>query len=188
MKKIISLGIASAVLALTAVSASAEIAPVLVGAPVEGSTYTVTVTTDADIEDFQLIVEFEGAEITDANITMVQQNGAFAQGAVRADGNVGLIGSAAPSTFGAGTELATLTFTVTGAEGEDFSVKLSGDDANTDAFTATIEKGDGTQTPGQSGTGTQTPGDKDNPETGIALAVVPAVLAGAAVVVAKKRK
>ena len=31
-------------------------------------------------------------------------------------------------------------------------------------------------------------GDKGNPGTGVALAVVPAVLAGAAIVVAKKRK
>lgn len=191
MKKIISLGIASAVLALTAISASAEIAPVVVGSPVEGSTYKVVITTDEDITDFQLTVTVKGAEITSDNIAMVNQNGAFAMGSVKEGGAVGLVGSAGTGTFGAGTELATLVYTVTGAAGDDFSIKVTSDVEGVDtadAVTATIEEGDGTQTPGQSGTGTQTPGDKDNPETGIALAVVPAVLAGAAVVVAKKRK
>ncbi|MCH5206868.1 MAG: hypothetical protein J1F09_07925 [Oscillospiraceae bacterium] len=186
MKKIISLGIASAVLALTAVSASAEIAPVLVGAPVEGSTYEVNIVSDEDIVDFQIKAEVTGATITKSDIKMSNMGSCMA--GVKDDGTINLLGSAGADKFIAGETLATLTFTVTGAEGEDFSIKLTGEGASADAFTATIEKGDGTQTPGQSGTGTQTPGDKDNPETGIALAVVPAVLAGAAVVVAKKRK
>lgn len=185
MKKIISLGIASAVLALTAISASAEIAPVLVGAPVEGSTYKVTITTDAEITDFQLNVVAEGATITDADIEMVGTG--LTAASVKDDGSVNLVGSAGTGKYGAGTELANLTYTVTGAEGDDFSITVTGEGANGEAVTATIEKGDGTQNPGNPGT-PGTPGDKDNPDTGIALAVVPAVLAGAAVVVAKKRK
>ena len=189
MKKIISLGIASAVLALTAISASAEIAPVLVGSPVEGSTYTVTIVADEEIKEFQFDVVATGAEVADLDKDVFIIGG-YTMKSLTVDGDVSLVGSAGTGTFAAGTEIATITYTVTGAAGEDFSVKLVSDfgGVNTEAFTATIEEGDGTQTPGQSGTGTQTPGDKDNPETGIALAVVPAVLAGAAVVVAKKRK
>ena len=188
MKKIISLGIASAVLALTAVSASAAIAPVVVDTPVEGSTLKVVITTDEAVTDCEFSVSVEGGSITQDDVAVLTQTGAIVIATVRADGTVGVAASAGTGTFAPGAEIVTLVYTVTGAEGDDFSVTLAGDGVSADGFTASIEKGDGTQTPGQSGTGTQTPGDKDNPETGIALAVVPAVLAGAAVVVAKKRK
>lgn len=69
---------------------------------------------------------------------------------------------------------------------EPETVEPTTEDAGLKATTE--EEGGATTDAGDAGDAGNAGSDKGNPETGIALAVVPAVLAGAAIVVAKKRK
>lgn len=206
MKKIISLGIASAVLALAAISASAEIIAEADNAPVVGTEFTVKILTDAPVSNFTIAVKGEGIQVVN---TAGASTEGFVTAAKRDDTTVGISG-ASTTGFSAGSTLATITYTVTGEVGGNVSITLTDEEGlglvTEGSFVATIEDGGNggdVTDPGTSGDGTGTgdnsgdnsgsgsgdkTGDKDNPETGIALAVVPAVLAGAAVVVAKKRK
>lgn len=200
MKKIISMGIASAVLALTAVAAYAESAPAEATPaftmfsepenPVTGGEFKVEFIGETDGADVQFIVETKGLELVNAETkgSLVNFN--------ETTGKCGVVGTVADEVF------LTLTFTVTAAAGEGISVDVASANTNFDALmpevttmaVQVVEGGDTSDlTPSGSDSGSdsgsESTGDgTTNPPTGIALAIVPAVLAGAGVVVAKKRK
>lgn len=226
MKKILSLGAAAAVLSLTAVAASAAIAPTITPAsPVAGDTVTVEIVANGMTQDATTFTVNASDNLTLTGNAPVNgglfnpENGKFAWA-----------GTAVPAD---GTVLLTLTYTVDAAADEEVSVSLVADagftDISADAVAAVVVDAAGgnvtdetvqttepvttepvtTEPVSQPATsddsGLQTtepattepatvdapatPDDgKGNPDTGVALAVVPVVLAGAAIVVAKKRK
>lgn len=193
MKKILSLGVAAAVVSMTAVAASAAVEPVILDEAVAGSTITVEVVVNGDaIEDAQFtVVASENLELVEAT---PDASGVF---------NEGKFACASMTGYEDGAVLLTLTYTV--GEGDEISIELTSDDATYaamlgEAVTADIVAGSGDildpddpgeiidptpdePTPDEPGTG-----DDSNVPTGIALAVAPAVIAGAAIVVSKKRK
>lgn len=192
MKKIISMGIASAVLALTAIAASADMVAATADKAVAGKDITVTVSTTADVESFGFVVSGTGLEVTAATAT--EEGTAFAN--VLEDGTV-KVGGFNVGGYKANSVLATITFTVTGDVDTDAVVSLANGEGYDEALqnlTVKVEA-EGTTDPTEptdptdpTDPGKEDPTDPSSPETGVALAVVPAVLAGAAVVVAKKRK
>lgn len=216
MKKILSLGAAAAVLSLTAVAASAAIAPTFTPAtPVAGDTVTVEIVANGMTQDATTFT----VKASD-NLTLVD-NAPVAGGLFSAETNkFAWAGTSVPAD---GTVLLTLTYTVDAAADDEVSVSLVPDagftDIAADAVAAVVVDGADTSdtdlvpTTDETVTTDETTTDdngivstedntadatkdadnnngdgKGNPETGIALAVVPAVLAGAAIVVAKKRK
>lgn len=202
MKKILSLGVAAAVVSMTAVAASAAIEPIILEEAVAGQTITVEVrANDIAVSDIGFtVVASDNLELVDATPDAAgifnAENGKFAW--------------ASMSDCEPGALLLTLTYTV--GDGEEVSVALESDiyaDALGEAATATVVAGgedigdpdeggdiivddpgeDGGEDAGDAGEDAGDAGeDAGNPDTGIALAVVPAVLAGAAIVVSKKRK
>ena len=199
MKKILSLGVAAAVVSLTAVAASAAIAPAFdTDAPVAGETLTVQVVANGMTQEATTFTvnASEGLTLT--------ANEAVTGGIFSTETNkFAWAGTAVPAD---GTVLLTLTYTVDAAADSEVSVSLTPDaGASTDVpnvtveTTETVETVESTEQPtvietAETDETTETvdtkPADdgKGNPGTGVALAVVPAVLAGAAIVVAKKRK
>lgn len=213
MKKILSLGVAAAVVSLTAVAASAAIAPAFdTDAPVAGETLTVQVVANGMTQEATTFTvnASEGLTLT--------ANEAVTGGIFSTETNkFAWAGTAVPAD---GTVLLTLTYTVDAAADAEVSVSLTPDagftDISADAVAAvvvagastdvpnvtvetteTVETVESTEQPGVVTTDEETPATEDtkpaddgkgNPGTGVALAVVPAVLAGAAIVVAKKRK
>ena len=217
MKKILSLGAAAAVLSLTAVAASAAIAPAFsTDAPVAGESVTVQIVANGMTQDATTftVKASEGLTLT--------ANEAVAGGLFNAEtSKFAWAGTAVPAD---GTVLLTLTYTVDAAADTEVSVALTPDagftDISADAVAAVVVAGASTDGPNVTVETTETvetvetveteqpsvietaetdettetvdtkPADdgKGNPGTGVALAVVPAVLAGAAIVVAKKRK
>ncbi len=213
MKKILSLGAAAAVLSLTAVAASAAIAPTMTPAsPVAGESVTVEIVANGMTQDATTFTVNASDNLT------LTENAPVSGGLFNPEtGKFAWAGTAVPAD---GTVLLTLTYTVDAAADEEVSVSLVADagftDISADAVAAVVV--DGVDTPVTDVTtepvttepvttddnnGLQTtepvsepatveptvPDDgKGNPGTGVALAVVPAVLAGAAIVVAKKRK
>lgn len=179
MKKIISMGIASAVLALTAIAASADIAATGAAEVETGKTVEIAITTTADITDYGLTLAADGLEFVEAKGLKSD----FDIAAAQEDGSVILTGA---SSFKAGETIATFVYTVTAEKDADVNVALTGMPGyEKDAFvnyTAKVVEAGTTEDP------TTDPTNPDNPPMGVALAVVPAVIAGAAVVVAKKRK
>lgn len=188
MKKIISLGIASAVLAMTALSASAAILVEPSADFTAGATVKVVFRTDAAGNGIQFdIVKSENLEYVSAEVGDSV--------AVADDGHRVVFGKAAA----AGDVLATLTYTVKADAKVGDAVKIDITNAknvtgenvvvNTTVAEVTSSVPDSSSTPESStpDSGSK-PGDNDNVDTGIALAVFPAIIAGAAVVVAKKRK
>ncbi len=192
MKKIISMGISAAVLAVSAVAASAALVVDTADVPVAGEQVVVTVVTTEDVEAFDAVITAEGLELVDFEKAET--------GNIEWNGETGGLSGASTDGWAADTVLLTLTYTVTAETGEEVSVSIEGEDIEVgDPITLTVEEsagGDvsdpGTDDPGTDDPGTDDPGTDDPgtdiPGTGVALAVVPAVLAGAAVVVAKKRK
>lgn len=69
----------------------------------------------------------------------------------------------------------------------DESIEVSSEDSSDDSGLTSSDETSSEESTEDAGNGDNN-GDKGNPSTGVALAVVPAVLAGAAIVVAKKRK
>lgn len=209
MKKILSLGVAAAVVSLTAVAASAAIAPAFdTDAPVAGGTLTVQVVANGMTQEATTFTvnASEGLTLT--------ANEAVTGGIFSTETNkFAWAGTAVPAD---GTVLLTLTYTVDAAADSEVSVSLTPDagftDISADAVAAVVVAGASTDVPNvtvetvesteqptvietaETDETTETvdtkPADdgKGNPGTGVALAVVPAVLAGAAIVVAKKRK
>lgn len=217
MKKIIALGAAAAVLSLTAVAASAAIAPVMTPAsPVAGDTVTVEIVANGMTQDSTAF-----KVVASDNLTLTANDpgtGLFNP----ETGKYAWAGTAVPAD---GTVLLTLTYTVDAAADEEVTVALEAGsgatDISADTVAAVVVDGESTDVPdtdtietsdeefytseeepgltttdeGTVDEGTVDEGNTDadtdnkgNPDTGIALAVVPAVLAGAAIVVAKKRK
>lgn len=206
MKKIFALGTAAAVLSLTAIAASAAIAPESSDIAVAGETMTVDIVANEFTgTSTQFTVEAEGLTLVDYSkdgaglFNDTKMRYAWASAEAPADGTV----------------LLTLVFTVDAAADEEVSVKIVPDAGfetgiDADLYVATVVDPAGEVEDPQEPTEPEEPGleeptepeepteeptepeepteDPANPETGIALAVVPAVLAGAAVVVAKKRK
>lgn len=193
MKKILSMGIASAVLALTAIAASADIVAASNDNPVKDGTITVEITTTEALTKFGFTVAGTGLEVVD----VATGEGGLISTNTAEDGSTVVAGV---GTFAEGGVLATITFTVTGDTGSEVAVNLANFKDNEATYqNLKLTVVDGTTNPGTDpvdpGTdpvdpGTEPGGDDPTtpPETGVALAVVPAVLAGAAVVVAKKRK
>ncbi|MGN0682150.1 MAG: hypothetical protein ACI4JY_00620 [Oscillospiraceae bacterium] len=196
MKKIISLGIASAVCAIVAVSASADavMAYDVTGEVTKGSEITIVVKATGDVKNFQGVIETSGLEVksvkSNAN-AMVNNDSSF-------DPAVGMIaqGCLTGNLATAGETVCEIKAVVTAAAGEKISFFIKGtsekEAAKLPAEALTVEvKGastsdtssDSKPDSSEGGNGGQT-----NPPTGVALAVVPAVLAAAGVIVAKKRK
>lgn len=212
MKKILSLGVASAVLSLTAVAASAAITPVVSDTAVEGEQVVVEVVANGftDVATQFVVNASDNLTLVDATTT---DKGLPAFNADTM--HFAWAGTEAPAE---GTVLLTLVFDVNAAEGEDVTVSLTADagfetgiDAAEVAATVVASGDDTSDLPSDDETSDDTSDDdglddetsddttsddengdntddEQNPPAGIALAVVPAVLAGAAVVVAKKRK
>lgn len=193
MKKILSLGVAAAVVSMTAVAASAAVEPVILDEAVAGSTITVEVVVNGDaIEDAQFtVVASENLELVEAT---PDASGVF---------NEGKFACASMTGYEDGAVLLTLTYTV--GEGDEISIELTSDDATYaamlgEAVTADIVAGSGDildpddpgeiidPTPDEPTPDVPGTDDDSNVPTGIALAVAPAVIAGAAIVVSKKRK
>lgn len=231
MKKILSLGVASAVLSLTAVAASAAIAPVVSDTAVEGEQIVVEVVANdfADVatqftvavSDNLTLVEYTKTDKGFADFNPDNMKFAWANTEAPADGTVlltlvfdvnavadedvtvaltpdagfeaGVNAEVLATTVVAGGETETDIETVTDSETVSDTYTETVTDTATDSDTSGIVDTDtATETSTSTATGTDgettTTPDKTNPDSGIALAVVPAVLAGAAVVVAKKRK
>ncbi len=206
MKKIISLGIASAVLALTAISASAGVVVKTDSAVAPGATITVNFVADADGEAISFRTNASGATLVDA-----KAGGVTGLAAVSDDKmGIAIVGS----SFKSGDVLFTQTYTVSAKEGEAVSINVTDLEGTTGVATnltvtatattssdSSSETSDSTDS-GNSGdssstdsgasessdSGASKPDDEKNPGTGVALAVFPAVIAGAAVVVAKKKR
>ena len=223
MKKIISMGIASAVLALTAIAASADIKADTADKAITGKTIKVEITTTEDTTSYGFIVSATGLEVETVDGVV---DGVAGMPIVREDGSIKFGGySISPSPedptelapIKKGTVLATITYTVTAATGEDVVVAIDTASQGYEEvapvnYTAKVveEEKPAESKPEESKPEESKPeeskpeeskpeeskpeeskpeeGGSDVPATGVALAVVPAVLAGAAVVVAKKRK
>ena len=213
MKKILSLGAAAAVLSLTAVAASAAIAPAFsTDAPVAGENVTVEIVATGMTQEATTFT----VQASD-NLTLVDA-AKTDSGLAEFNKDTNKFAWAGSSVPADGTVLLTLTYTVDAAADEEISVALVPDagftDISADAVTAVVV-GDAEPVSDETVTTYDVPttddepsvtvdesseestedtaddnnGDnKGNPGTGVALAVVPAVLAGAAIVVAKKRK
>lgn len=210
MKKILSLGVAAAVLSLTAVAASAAIAPVVSDTATAGGSIVVEVVANS-VETPYATFTVETSE----NLTLT----ASEANAVGLFNPANMMFTFASATAPAdGTVLLTLTFDVAAAADEEVYVSLKAVDGDVDPTAVTLTVVDATETdvtdesfeeptseesfeeptedtweptidPGE----TEQPAEpteepNDNPPTGIALAVVPALVAGAAVVASKKRK
>ena len=213
MKKILSLGAAAAVLSLTAVAASADIVVTDNGtAPVAGGEYVVEVVVDGE---FPVINDLAATQFTvqaSDNLTLVSGT-TDAAGLFNAERMT--FAYAAASAPADGTVLLTLVFTVDAAAEEEVSVSIVPDagfetGVNADAVTAVVVEDGGepitdvtfeTETVPVEDTVESEPAPitvdpnetddsnkNDNPDTGIALAVVPALVAGAAAIVAAKKR
>lgn len=207
MKKILSLGTAAAVLSLTAIAASAAIAPTIVGTPVEGEEVTVEIVANGMTQEGTQFTVVTSDNLTLTGYEAYQPSGSFA-----------FLNEASLKFAGAytgvpadGTVLLTLTFTVDAAADDEITVNLVPDegflDIDGDVAAAVVvagasEEPDESEEPWYESEESEEPWiveseeseepgestDNNNPPTGVALAVVPAALAGAAIVVAKKRK
>lgn len=203
MKKIFSLGIASAVLAMTAMSASAAVSVRTDDAVETGKTIKVDFVTDVDIPAYTapgFKVTVSGAEYVAGSET----GGMYSN-------ETGKFGFMLMSAAKAGDVLGSITYTVTAKDGEAVTISVSdvqefGGDTNVAPLQVTVKPATtsdssdsgSSETPSgsDSGSSSETPSGSDsgsgsgtdNPPMGVALAVFPAIVAGAAVVVAKKRK
>ncbi len=217
MKKILSLGVAAAIASMTAIAASAAVEPVVIdGDFTEGSTVTIELQAQGvDKANFKATIETAGLEFVSAEVEGMGgglKEGVliWVDGAAPEDGDV--LATLTYNVTAAAGE--TASFALTPASGyenyvdvtlniekEVIEVTTGGDDTTGGDI---IDGGDdttGDDTTGGDATGDDATGDDagstdgaddenkaENPDTGIALAVVPAVLAGAAIVVSKKRK
>lgn len=211
MKKILSLGAAAAVLSLTAVAASAQIVATDNGtAPVAGGEYVVEIKVDGE---FPLVSDLAATQFTveaSDNLTLASFTKTSTGMAEFNEERMSFTyaNSEAPAD---GTVLLSLVFTVDAAAEEEVSVKIVPDagfeaGVDVDAITSVVvdvtdepisDEPVPTETPEPTvetepaisvdTPPTETP-DDDNPGTGVALAVIPALVAGAAAVVAAKKR
>ncbi len=206
MKKILSLGVAAAVLSVTAIAASAAIAPTIINDAVAGEEITVeVVATGITTNAAQFNV------VASDNLTLVSSETTTNGFAAFNNNKFAWAHTAAPAE---GEVLLTLVYAVDAAADEEISIALTPDagfEADVDGTAAVAIVVDGeapVEDPSEEPIVTDEPVDEPvivetdepvdepadepaedntNVPTGIALAVVPAVLAGAAIVVAKKR-
>ena len=144
MKKILSLGVAAAVVSLTAVAASAAIAPAFdTDAPVAGGTLTVQVVANGMTQEATTFTvnASEGLTLT--------ANEAVTGGIFSTETNkFAWAGTAVPAD---GTVLLTLTYTVDAAADAEVSVSLTPDagftDISADAVAAVVVAGASTDVP-----------------------------------------
>ena len=217
MKKILSLGAAAAVLSLTAAVASAAITPAFsTDAPVAGETVTVEIVATGMTQEATTftVQASENLTLTDAAKTdsgLAEFNTdtmkfAWAGSSVPADGTVLLtltftVDAAADEEISvvlvpdAGfTDISADAITavvVDGAETPVTDEEISSEESyeeSTEDVGGLVTSEEETAEESTEDAGDDNGSDKGNPNTGVALAVVPAVLAGAAIVVAKKRK
>ncbi len=214
MKKIITLGVASAMCALTAISASAAAASAAWANPkgeqAKDKQITIDILANGEIKDCSFIATGTGVKIESIKCPtegLMLNNFNDKTGLFAVSGGANTIAKA-------GDVLCTITATVTGDAGTTAKIEVvSADDgAHTSklpdtAYTFEIKgasttsgdstasgdsttSGDSTASGDSTTSGDSKPAgdDKPNPPTGVALAVVPAVLAAAGVIVAKKRK
>lgn len=225
MKKIISLGIASAVLALSAVSAFAESASdttatvpsvtitLSAADAAVGDSVTATVAAGNSFEGLAGNFTFDGLELA-AGTTDDAVAGTASTGTTIYNTADNRLSAAKYPAYQAGDVLAVIPLTVT-SENATASVQFVGDAEYGEGISATaslnVAAGDAStpdessepeessepvdstpeesSTPDESSDNAGNAGtDTNNPGTGVALAVVPAIIAGAAIVVAKKRK
>ena len=200
MKKILSLGVAAAVLSVTAVAASAAIAPTIINDAVAGEEITVeVVATGVATNAAQFNV------VASDNLTLVSSTTTTNGFAAFNNNKFAWAHTAAPAE---GEVLLTLVYAVDAAADEEISVALTPDagfeaDVDGNAAVAVVVAGEAeVEDPTVEETEditiietvdepveepTEETEEDTNVPTGIALAVVPAILAGAAIVVAKKR-
>lgn len=216
MKKILSLGAAAAVLSLTAVAASANIVATDNGtAPVAGGEYTVDIVVQGE---FPLVSDLAATQFTveaSDNLTLASFTKTSTGMAEFNQERMSFTyaNSEAPAD---GTVLLSLVFTVDAAAEEEVSVKIVPDagfeaGVDADAITAVVVDVEETSqtdivptepaseetepAPVETETAPMTPvepetetGNENNVDTGVALAVVPALVAGAAAIVAAKKR
>ena len=217
MKKILSLGAAAAVLSLTAAVASAAITPAFsTDAPVAGETVTVEIVATGMTQEATTftVKASENLTLTDAAKTdsgLAEFNTdtmkfAWAGSSVPADGTVLLtltftVDAAADEEISVAlvpdagfTDISADAITavvVDGAETPVTDEEISSEETyeeSTEDVGGLVSTEEETVEESTEDAGDDNGSDKGNPDTGVALAVVPAVLAGAAIVVAKKRK
>lgn len=203
MKKIISLGIASAVLAMTAMSASAGVVVKTDDKVTTGATIKVTFVADADSDAISFKTTASGATLVDAAAAV--SNPLVVVGSEK-NSFVSLV------AVKSGDVLFTQTYTVTAKEGEAVAVNVTDLEGTTGVATnlsvtvktetsepstpstsdpstpSTSDPSTPSTSDPSTSSDTSKPDDDKNPGTGVALAVFPAVIAGAAVVVAKKKR
>ncbi|MGN0679282.1 MAG: hypothetical protein ACI4JS_06435 [Oscillospiraceae bacterium] len=194
MKKILSLGIASAVCAITAISVSAAPASYAVNGEVaKDKVITIDVLAGQDVTGLAFTVDVEGLEVQDVK----SPNTSAMLNKYDAATKKFMLSAGSDVVAKAGEAICTITAKVTAEAGKTISVTLTD---STGKYTAVLPdkaltetvKGAEESKPEESKPEESKPegGDSgnDNPGTGVALAVVPAVLAAAGVIVAKKRK
>lgn len=218
MKKILSLGAAAAVLSLTAVAASAAITPKFTtDTAVAGETVTVEIVAEGMTqagtqfnvvasENLELVEAVKGS-VDGAFVEFSNNKFAFAATAPAADGTLlltltytvnaaadedkevsvklvpdeGFVDiDAAPAVLGVVDGNPDITVEPTVEETYEETTEEGG--------LTTVEDTAETEPTDEGGEDNGETDNKGNPITGVGLAVVPAVLAGAAIVVAKKRK
>lgn len=204
MKKIISMGVASAVLALTAVAASAEATTGTLKVAFDqesfgaGDEITATVTLTGNADSAQFYVKTEGLTLKKyegtKNVQIAMMND---------DTTSDKFGMVSLSLIKEPGAVLTLTYEVTAAEGTEAKIYLAADpnDSSFDGMVdptdvATVVAGAASNNSGEPGSSdvadsndsSNTNNGEGNANTGIALAIVPAVIAGAAVVVAAKKR
>lgn len=217
MKKILSLSAAAAVLSLTAVAASADIVATDNGtAPTAGGQYVVDIVVDGEFPLVSDLAATQFTVQASENLTLESFTKTTTGMAEFNQDRMSFTyaNSEAPAD---GTVLLSLVFTVDAAAEEEVSVAIVPDagfeaGVNADAITAVVvEDGESaisdvpfsTEPAPEPSTepaleetepaitvepSTETPDQPTNPDTGIALAVVPALVAGAAAVVAAKKR
>lgn len=196
MKKIISMGVASAVLALTAVVASADATNEAYldcrqkdGNVATGENISIEVFVTKAVNDGAFVVKTEGLEYVS-----VDTNGEYNE-------ETKALAFAKGSGYKEGDVIATFTYKVTAADGETVSFALADHSTapgavSTTPITAVVggttssepTSSDNSDPVTSSDESNNSGANNNNPGTGIALAVVPAVIAGAAVVVAAKKR
>lgn len=214
MKKILSLGAAAAVLSLTAVAASAAITPAFsTDAPVAGENVTVEIvatgmtqeatTFTVQASDNLTLVD---AVKTDAGLAEFNKDTnkfAWAGSSVPADGtvlltltytvdaaadeeiSVSLVPDAGFTDISADAVTAVVVGDAEPVTDQEPTIDVTSGETSDEPI-ATVDES--SEESSEESKDDNTTDNKGNPVTGVGLAVVPAVLAGAAIVVAKKRK
>lgn len=197
MKKILSLGVAAAMMALSAVAASAETTIAQTAAEDTTVTFEISIagTTARNAEgtiklgEGLTLVSIDKGSIADAIITVSAETGKYGVITTADAIGDGVIATVVATV----TDVDTATISIEGAkEGEDVTVTpVTADLDNVEPISSSEEPTTTTTSTEPVTTTTTTDSSTTTEEagnTGVALAVVPAIIAGAALIVSKKRK